>query len=149
MSSSANTMAKFPSISIVTCTYMSDLSRFTKVLESVKKQNYPKYLIEHLIMDGGSKNGTLELAKKYGCKVYSDPSYKDVAQKRASIGIMKSKNELILILEDDNILPSKNWLAEMVVPFIENKTIFCTFSAYNSYEKVMNDTTKYCALFGS
>src|SRR5437868_736143 len=36
----------------------------------------------------------------------------------------------------------------MVLPFQEDENIFCTFSAYNSYEKDMSTVTKYCALFG-
>src|SRR5258708_11309284 len=141
-------MQRLPSISIVTCSYNCNHVRFAKVLDSIKMQDYPKLLIEHIVMDGGSTNGTVKLAKKYGCKVYSDLAMKKFAEERASLGIMKAKNELSVFLEDDNILPTKNWLREMVLPFQENKKILCTFSAYNTYEKDMTLTTKYCALFG-
>lgn len=141
-------MKSLPSISIVTCAYNCNISRFTKVLESIQMQDYPTEKVEHLVMDGGSENETIALAKEFGCRVYSNPSLRDYAEERASLGIIKSKHELIIFLEDDNIIPSKNWFREMVKPFQENQNIICTFSAYNTYEKNMSLTTKYCALFG-
>ena len=44
-----------PSISILTITFNPNPKVFRKVLESIKNQDYPKYLIEHIIVDGGSK----------------------------------------------------------------------------------------------
>ena len=54
-----------PSISIVSCTWNTNLFMFEQVLKVIQMQNYPKKLIEHIVMDAGSINGTVELAKKY------------------------------------------------------------------------------------
>lgn len=142
-------MKNLPLISIITPPWNSNLPLFERVLTEIKLQTYPKNLIEHIVMDAGSTNGTVELAIKYGCNVIvrSDLRIQELA--RAWVGIMKAKGELILILQSDNIITSKNWLKEMVLPFLENKKIVCTFSAYNSYEKDMNATTRYCALIGA
>ena len=59
-------MNNLPSISIVTCTYNVNLKLFEKVLKALREQVYPKRLIEHIVMDAGSSNGTVELAKKFG-----------------------------------------------------------------------------------
>ena len=53
-------------VSIVSCCYNPDLEIFEKMLNAIKRQTYPKKLIEHLVMDGGSTNGAEKLAKKYG-----------------------------------------------------------------------------------
>jgi|SRR6185369_1205889 len=142
-------MKNFPSISIVTCSYNANISLFSKALRAIALQDYPKDKIDHIVMDGGSTNGTIELAKKYHCTVFSDKKLMNQGQVRTSLGIKKARGELIVILESDNIIVGRDWFKKMVQPFAEDKKIVCTFSAYNSYEKNMSATAKYAALFGS
>lgn len=142
-------MSNLPSISIVTTTLNSNLSIFERVLKTLESQLYPKNLLDHIVMDGGSTNGTVELAKKYHCNVDVRKDLMMKEQDRASLGIQKAHGNLIVILQSDNIPTSKNWLREMVQPFLDNKKVFCTISAYNSYEKNMSATTRYGAFFGA
>jgi len=65
-----------PSISIITTCFNSNLALFRQVLLTIDQQKYPKYLIEHIVMDGGSKNGAIELAREFGCKVIVRKDYK-------------------------------------------------------------------------
>ena len=141
-------MKNLPSLSIITCTLNADRVTFKQSLESIKMQKYPKKLIEHLVIDGGSSNETLDLAKKYGCKIFIRKDLQERELVRQSIGFIKAKGKILLVLETDNILTTPNWIKEMVRPFMENKDIFCTFSAYNSYKKNMSLLTRYTALFG-
>lgn len=138
-----------PTITIQTGTFNSDLRLLTKVLESIKKQNYPRELIEHLVFDKGSTNGCQAIAKKYGCRVITRHDPPDRQQVSAAIAIQMAKGEIVLVIECDNILTSQDWLRKMVQPFLENKDVFCTFSWQNDYEKKMAAMTRYCALFGS
>lgn len=137
-----------PSISIITPTYNCDLKLFKQSLESIEKQDYPKSLIEHIAIDAGSKNGTLQLAKSYGCKIIRRPDLLYETQVRMSLGIKSAKNELILILEADNMLLGKDWFKKMVLPFVEEKSIVCTFSLHLGYKKEMPALTRYFALIG-
>lgn len=137
------------SISIVSCTYNSYLPLFKEVLQALKEQNYPKSLVEHIVMDSGSTNGTIELAKKYGCKVHINPELKEEEQVRASLGFKMAKGDIILILQSDNLVTSKDWLRRMVQPFLENNKVFCTYTAHYSYKKNMSATTRYGALIGA
>lgn len=111
-------------------------------------QKYPKKLIEYIIVDGGSTNGTIELAREYGCKIIQK-GLKVEEEARASLAIKAAKGDLILDLESDNIITSSDWFEQMVKPFKENKNVFFTYSAYNGYEKDMPATTRYCALIGA
>ncbi len=142
-------MKSLPTISIVTCLFNSELTFFRKGLESIANQHYPKKLIEHIVMDGGSTNGSMELAKKYRCKVFIRKDLLEKAEMRIAMGIKQAKNDLILILEADNILTSRDWLVQMVEPFLLDKRIFCTYSAYYGYNKSLPATTRYSALFGT
>ncbi len=144
-------MGKLPTITIYTGTLNANLNVFKQSLDSLKIQNYPQEKIEHIVMDGGSANGTIELAREYGCEVIvrKDLQLESAnAQARPALAFLKAKGDLILVLESDNILTSSSWLLDMVAPFLENKNIFCTYSAFNAYKRTMSLTTKYCALFG-
>ena len=54
-------MNTFPKVSIVTTTY-NDIENLKRILAEVKKQTYPN--IEHIIVDGGSTDGTVDLLKE-------------------------------------------------------------------------------------
>lgn len=142
-------MRLLPTVSIVTLTYNVNLTIFKQSLDSVKNQNYPRGAIEHIVVDGGSKNDTIKLAKSYGCVVLKRPDLEYESEMRKSLGIKKAKNDVVLFLEVDNILVGRDWLHDMVLPFMEQKKIFCTFSMHNSYTKDMPLLTKYCALIGA
>lgn len=142
-------MKNLPSISVLTITYNADLDLFKKSLDALKNQSYPKSNIEHIVIDGGSKNKTIELAKSYGCFIIKRPDLEYESEMRKSLGIKRAKNDIILFLESDNILVGDDWLQTMVLPFMEQKNIFSTFSMHNNYQKNMPLLTKYCALIGN
>ncbi|OGG11300.1 hypothetical protein A2Z00_02355 [Candidatus Gottesmanbacteria bacterium RBG_13_45_10] len=135
------------SVTIITGTLNPDIRIFEKSLRSVKSQTSTS-VIQHLILDGGSNNGALELAKKFGCDVMSFPRVLESKANRIFSGLSRVKGDLLLLLESDNILTSDHWIRDMTVPFRDPK-IFCTFSAYNAYEPDSDTLTKYFALLGS
>lgn len=54
-------MNTFPKVSVVTTTY-NDIENLKRILAEVKKQTYPN--IEHIIVDGGSTDGTVDFLKE-------------------------------------------------------------------------------------
>lgn len=131
-------------ISIVIPTYNSERT-LKHCLESIKKQDYPKNKIEIIIADGGSTDKTLKIARKYTKKIFHNPLKTGEAGK--AVGVKKSKNEIIALIDSDNILPSKDWLRTMVKPF-EDKEITGTEPLYYTYRKKDEYITRYCALLG-
>ena len=142
-------MRNFPSISIITITYNANLNIYKQSLESIRHQIYPRSSIEQIVVDGGSTNGTVELAKSYHCAVIKRPDLEYESEMRKSLGIKKAKNDIILFLEADDILVGRDWLETMVLPFVEEKKVFCTFSMHNRILKNMSLLTKYSALIGA
>ncbi len=138
-----------PTISIVTCSYNSDPHIWKKVLESIKMQDYPKTAIEHLVMDGGSTNDTLKLAREYGCTSHVVPELLLYGDSRKCLGIQKSRNEIIVIINTDNILVGRDWFRKMVLPFMCERDVVGTFSMHNTYEPDMPALTRYFALIGN
>jgi len=103
-----------------------------KCLESIKKQEYPVKNFEIFIIDGGSSDKTLEIAKKYEVKALNNP-LKD-AESGKSIGILNSHGEVIVLMDSDNEIVKKDWLKKMVRPLIQNPDLFGVESLYFSKE---------------
>ncbi len=63
-----------PKVSIVTVTYQAE-EFLSRTLQSVREQTYPE--VEHLLIDGGSKDKTLEIARSEGGHLAKIISEKD------------------------------------------------------------------------
>ncbi len=132
------------SISVIIPTYNA-ADVLTKCLYSIGNQNYPKDRIEIIIVDAGSTDKTLEIAKKYTNKIY--PNLLKTAEAGKAVGIKYAQNEIIAFIDSDNILPEKNWLKKMVEPFSDSEIIGTEPIKY-TYRKKDGYITRYCALIG-
>lgn len=137
-----------PHISIVTCSYNTPLPLWEKCLRAIAIQTYPKNRVEHIVMDARSTNGAIAVAKQYGCKVIVRPELLQFSQKRMSVGISKSRGDIILFLEPDNIMTDPDWLYRMVEPF-SDPAIVGTFSMHNAYTRDMSSLSVYFSLIGA
>ena len=142
-------MKRYPTVSIITGTLDPKPSVFRRMLEAIVAQTYPKRLIEHVVVDGGSSDGTLALAIRFGCRLVSHPALRNKEQVRFAKGFSLLKGDIVLILESDNILPDSRWIERLVEPFVDERRVSFSFPAYNAYTQDMTMLTKYCALMGS
>ncbi len=91
-----------PKISIITVVLNGEKS-INKCIKSVINQKYPKSKIEHIIIDGGSKDKTISIIKKNKKNIAYWHSKKDKGIYDAmNKGIKKSKGEIIGILNSDD-----------------------------------------------
>lgn len=91
------------------------------LLDSIKNQNFSGY--EIIIADAGSKDKTLEIAKKYNCQIVKGGS---VAQGR-NAGARVAKGNLLLFLDADVVLNSSNFLEELLNDFKNRKLDVASF----------------------
>lgn len=139
-------MSVLPKISIVVITLNNGRS-IKECAQSIQAQDYPRELIEYINIDGGSTDETGKILKKYGFNIVSSPIKRNAEAQRA-IGLKIAKNNLIVSLDADNYLPRKDWLRQMVKPFLDDpKTIHAGTLHYTYREKdvLLN---RYCSLFG-
>ncbi|MEM0007921.1 MAG: glycosyltransferase [Candidatus Bathyarchaeia archaeon] len=103
-----------PLVSIVIPTLNS--ARFLdKCLQSIKAQTYPN--IEIIVVDGGSTDETVSIAKKYGVNVIEGCFNKPSAR---NIGILKSKGEYVILADADYIF-EQLLVEEIVKCFVEER----------------------------
>jgi len=132
-----------PLVSIVTITYNLIKNNrkdfFIQCVNSVREQTYNN--IEHIIIDGASDDGTLELIEPFekegSVKYYSEPD--DGIYYAMNKGIQKASGEYILFLNSDDFFIDEKGIEASVDCILENNADFsyakCTCLDLN--DKVM------------
>jgi len=87
-------------------------------LGSVLSQEYPEK--EILVIDGGSTDDTLAIARAYGSRIFHGGM--NLGQCR-QVGFEQAAGEIVAMFDSDIIIPHKQWLARAVIPFSCRKDI--------------------------
>lgn len=101
----------FPKVSIITIVY-NNKDNFIKTMNSVRKQGYPN--IEYIIVDGGSKDGTLDVIKQNGdiiTKWISEPDKGIYDAMNKGIGM--ATGDYLWFLNGGDMIYSENTLNEV------------------------------------
>lgn len=130
-------ISEMPFTSFVIPTYNAD-KYLQLCLENIFSQEYPKDKIEVLIIDGGSKDDTLEISRRFPVRILKNP--KRLAEIGLAIGVKESKGDLIVVFAADNVLPTRLWLRKMIKPFQENEDLAGAFPfpEVNPHDSSMN-----------
>lgn len=85
-----------------------------KLLASIKKQDYKDY--EIIVSDASSKDRTIAIARRFGCKVIKG-GRPAVGRNR---GARIAKGQYLLFLDADVILPTRDFFARILYEFEKN-----------------------------
>lgn len=134
---------KAPMLTIILPTYNAkhDLVRF---FDSFTKQKIAKDQIELLVIDGGSTDGTLELAKKNGATIIHNPH--KLTEPAVALGFQNARGELVMVLAADNLFPDPEALVKIISVFRDKKIIAAfpkheTGPGDNLYSRYVNTFT--------
>lgn len=95
-------IANLPSIALVTPSF-EQAAYLEQTLQSVLFQNYPK--LYYFVQDGGSKDGSVEILKKYQTHLTGFDSHSDGGQSSAiNLGFKKVQGEIMGWLNSDDVL---------------------------------------------
>lgn len=136
----------FPSVSFAIATRNSERT-LDLCLSSIKVQDYPAK-IEIVLADGGSNDQTLQIAKKFNAKIINIPENKQNAEYNKGVAVNAAKNDILVMIDHDNILPHPGWLKKMISPILQDNEIFGTGVLRFHYDKNMSLIDRYSALLG-
>ncbi len=134
---------KTPMLSIILPVYNAeaDLKRFFRYFD---RQNFPKGSVELLVMDGGSTDNTVTLARAHHVRVIHNPQ--KLTEPGVALGFRYAKAPLIMILAADNIFPDPDAVGTMIGVF-DDKKIVAAFPKHdtgpgdNLYSRYINTFT--------
>lgn len=138
----------YPTISVVIPTFNS-AKTLTACLESVRTQMYPKKKIEIILADGGSRDTTYAVAKRYGAKVISVNKAKQGAEYNRGRGARIAAHDILLFIDHDNVLPHNKWMQAMVAPLVKDKTLVGVETLRYTYDVTDSFIGRYFSLFGA
>jgi glycosyltransferase involved in cell wall biosynthesis len=117
---------KYPTISLAIPTYNESVN-IDRCLASVFNDSYPGQL-EVFVIDGGSTDQTLNLARKYPVIVLNN--LKKQAEYGKKIALDAARGDFFMILDCDMSLEGKNWFKKMVTPLMEDPILAGSFAGF-------------------
>jgi rhamnosyltransferase len=106
--------ALYPPISIVIRSY-NEAQYLPMCLAAIDKQVYSGD-VEIILVDSGSTDFTIDIARSFGCNVIQIPQEKFSFGCSLNIGISHTKNEIVLVLSAHCVPRRSDWLQKMADP---------------------------------
>ena len=137
---------EYPNVTIMIATFNSDRI-LERPLEAIRLQTYPQEKMEILIIDGGSKDNTIDIARRYGCKVLNNP-HKDPVNAKL-IGMKYASGDYLITIDHDEVLTNRDSIRcriDAMIRYKNCKVAFCSgykcpegFSHLNEYISEFGD----------
>ena len=111
-------------VSIITATFNS-ASTIADTMQSVGEQDYP--LIEHIIVDGESKDNTLQIIKEFAHHISVISEKDEGIYDAMNKGIRVAKGDIIGILNSDDVYMDP-YVISTVVDLFRDPTVQCCYA---------------------
>ena len=135
---------KYPTVDVVIPTYNSE-TIISRCLEGIKNQQYPG-IVNIIIIDGGSTDRTVEIAKTFHCEIYILPGiYSNGLTGARNIALKYCHGDLYWAIDTDNVLIGKDVLYKIVRPFMDIADIHITLPM-TAWERSQHGMDKWLAV---
>jgi len=142
----ASSLTHFLGVSVIIPVFNSERT-LKQCLASIEQQEYPSELLEIIVVDGGSTDSTVRIAKETpSVSIYTTSIRSGEAGK--AIGVSHAKHPILAFVDSDNVLDDPLWLQKMIRPF-SNPRIVASEPLYFSYRAKDPAISRYCALIGA
>lgn len=109
-------MNKSPKVSFIIPT-LNAAKILPRCLSAIRRQNFPLDKVEIIVADGGSKDKTIAIAKKFNAKVIKNPEILHEPGKHLASRIATGK--ILFFTDSDNVLVGTSWIQSMLKPYFE------------------------------
>lgn len=106
--------AATPSFTVVIPTLDAE-EQLAGCLRAISAQDYPRELVEILVCDGGSSDGTRSLAEGAGARVVHNAQR--LAEPGVKLGLRLAKGDVAVVMAADNELVSRDWFTRFADAF--------------------------------
>lgn len=90
-------------------------------LKSIREQDYSREKVEIFVIDGGSTDNTIEIAKGFGARILHNE--KRLAEYGVQLGVQEVSSELLVVFAADNELVGRDWIAKVVDVFYQSEDV--------------------------
>jgi glycosyltransferase involved in cell wall biosynthesis len=87
-----------------------------QLLDGIRAQTYPHSCVEIIIVDSGSTDGTLEIARKHDCKIVALERSQFSFGRSLNLGCSVAKGSILVFVSGHCVPTSSEWLWELVKP---------------------------------
>jgi glycosyltransferase involved in cell wall biosynthesis len=119
-------MVAIMKFSIVMAT-LNSMRTLEASLKAIRNQKYNQDFVEILLIDGGSNDGTREMALRYNCRIIDNPKVDPVNAKL--IGLREATGDWLMHVDSDEVLVSPEALSKRARVFSENPGVKMVFSS--------------------
>ena len=114
-----------PKISFIVITF-NNAKSLKRTLLSIRKQDYPKEKIEIVVVDNGSKDNTVGVAKSFGAKIIMNTT--DNLYRSLAIAYHACTGSFAYQLDQDEEIRYPTFLQKMLRPFEQDGSIGASFT---------------------
>jgi rhamnosyltransferase len=86
------------------------------VLEATRAQTYPRSCVEIIVVDSGSTDATLEIARKYDCRIVTLERARFSFGRSLNLGCAAAMGSIFVFVSGHCVPTSAEWLWELVKP---------------------------------
>src|SRR5271165_685667 len=97
-----------------------------QLLEAARAQTYPLSCVEIIVVDSGSTDPTLEIARRFDCKIVTLERSQFSFGRSLNLGCSAAKGSILVFVSGHCVPASKEWLWELVKP-LHDETVAITY----------------------
>ena len=111
-----------PVVSIIIRT-LNEEEYLNELLLSIKTQRLTNFRIEIILVDSGSTDLTIEIAKKHGCAIVHIQKSEFSFGRSLNIGCQKSCGEFLVFISGHCVPADEYWLEHLIQPLLDHPEI--------------------------
>lgn len=94
------------------------------LLAAISQQQTPTLDVEVVLVDSGSTDGTLEIAKKHGCHIHHIQRKAFSFGRSLNLGCAKSRGDILVFISGHCVPAGTNWLEELCRPIADGRVAY-------------------------